>query len=219
MSGARTNGSRLPSSGGLLTTMGRCAEASHKAPRRPTMRRCHACRSCLGRQVPFAGGGWLTHALTVSDPFVLLPGEAPLLELGNFQALVLAADRQTCGEFTLLQTQSEPSGFGPPMHLHRDAAEAFYVLEGEYLMYLEDRQQLCPPGTFVYVPRAVPHTFKVASAGPGKKLNLFSPAAMAGFFEDLAEAEAAGIATPSELDKIAAKHHMEVLGPVPDTYL
>lgn len=157
--------------------------------------------------------------MTVSHPFVLLPGEARRLDLGNFEALVLATDDQTSGEFTLLQTQSEPPGFGPPMHLHRDAAEAFYVLEGEYLMFLEDRQQLCPPGTFVYVPRAVPHTFQVASSVPGKKLNLFSPGAMVGFFEALAEAEAAGLATPSELDKIATRHHMEVLGPVPETYL
>ena len=82
--------------------------------------------------------------------------------------------------------------FGPPLHIHRDSAEAFFVLEGEYLMYVEDRQQLCPPGTFVYVPRGTPHTFKVVSAGPGKKLNLFSPAAMLGFFEELGAAEAAG---------------------------
>ena len=93
------------------------------------------------------------------------------------------------------------------------------MLEGEYLMYRDDRQQLCPPGTFVYVPRAVPHTFKVTSPGPGTKLNLFSPAAMMGFFEALAAAEAAGTATPPELDEIAARHRMEVLGPVPDTYL
>jgi mannose-6-phosphate isomerase-like protein (cupin superfamily) len=155
----------------------------------------------------------------MSRPFVLLPGDARRLELGNFEALVLATGEQTSGEFALLQTQSEPPGFGPPLHLHRDSAEAFYVLEGEYLMYLEDRQQLCPPGTFVYVPRAVPHTFKVASSGPGKKLNLFSPTAMVGFFEELATSEAAGTATPSELDKIAARHHMDVLGPVPETYL
>ena len=34
-------------------------------------------------------------------------------------------------EFALLQVQGEPPDFGPPLHLHRDAAEAFYVLEGE----------------------------------------------------------------------------------------
>ena len=68
----------------------------------------------------------------------------------------------------------------------RIRAEAFYVLEGEYLMYIEDRRTLCRPGTFVYVPRNTAHTFKVVSAEPGKKLNLFSPAAMVGFFEELA---------------------------------
>ena len=54
------------------------------------------------------------------------------------------------------------------------------MLEGEYEMYVYDRRQLCPPGTFAYVPRGIAHTFKVVSAGSGKKLNLFWPAAMIG---------------------------------------
>lgn len=155
----------------------------------------------------------------MTQAFIVQPNEARLLDLGNFEALVLATAGQTAGEFTLLQTQREPPDFGPPLHLHRDAAEAFYVLEGEYLVYIEDRQQLCPPGTFVYVPRNMPHTFKVVSAVPGKKLNLFSPAAVMGFFEELAEAEAAGRVTPEMLDTIAERNNVEVLGPVPDTYL
>ncbi len=149
----------------------------------------------------------------------MLPGHGRLLDLGNFQAVVLAAGDETSGEFAVLQTQSEPSGFGPPLHRHRDAAEAFFVLEGEYLMFIDDEQHLCPSGSFVYVPRGMPHTFKVASAGPGKKLNLFTPAAMVGFFEDLAAAEAAGTATPSLVDEIAARNEMDVLGPVPESYL
>jgi len=86
-------------------------------------------------------------------------------------------------------------------------------------MFLEDRREPCPAGSFVYVPLGTPHTFQVTSATPGVKLNLFSPAGMVGFFEELAEAEAAGTATPELLDQIAARHHMEIVGPVPDTYL
>jgi hypothetical protein len=71
----------------------------------------------------------------------------------------------------------------------------------------------------VYVPRDTQHTFKVVSAMPGKKLNLFSPAAMLGFFEELAAAEATGNVTPELLDAIAARNNMEMLGPVPATYL
>jgi mannose-6-phosphate isomerase-like protein (cupin superfamily) len=155
----------------------------------------------------------------MSDAYVVPPGSGHLLDLGNFEAVVLAEAAQTDGAFSLLRTQQEPPGFGPPLHKHHDAAEAFYVLEGEYLMILEDRREPCPAGSFVYVPRAVPHTFQVTSSTPGMKLNLFSPAGMVGFFQDLASAEAEGTATPELLDEIAARHHMEIVGPVPDSYL
>ena len=155
----------------------------------------------------------------MSEPMVLLPDQGRVLDLGTFQAVVLATADDTDGAFTLLQTRHEPPGFGPPLHRHHDSAEAFFVLEGEYLMILEDRRQVCPVGTYVYVPRGLPHTFQVVSDVPGRKLNLFAPAGMVGFFESLAEAEAAGTATPELLDEIAARHQMEVLGPVPDTYL
>jgi uncharacterized cupin superfamily protein len=72
-----------------------------------------------------------------------------MLDLGTFKAEVLASAEQTSQQLTLLMTQSEPPGFGCPLHRHRDAAEAFFVLEGEYLMFLDDVRQLCPPGTFV----------------------------------------------------------------------
>lgn len=155
----------------------------------------------------------------MSEPFIVRPEEGRRLDLGNFEAVVLADATATSGAFTLFQTQGEPPDFGPPMHVHRDAAEAFYVLEGTYLMFVEQRQDICPPGSFVYVPRNVPHTFKVVSQDPGKKLNLFSPAAMVGFFEELAEAEANGTATPELLSHISERHAMGIVGPVPETYL
>jgi mannose-6-phosphate isomerase-like protein (cupin superfamily) len=155
----------------------------------------------------------------MSDAYVLRPGQGRLLDMGTFEAVVLASGAQTDQAFSLLQTQGEPPDFGPPMHVHHDAAEAFFVLEGEYQMFLEGRQELCPAGTFVYVPKGTAHTFRVVSPGPGRKLNIFSPAAMVGFFEELASAEASGGATPELVDEIAARHQMEVVGPVPESYL
>ena len=155
----------------------------------------------------------------MSKPFIVQPGRGELLDLGNFQAVVLAGAADTSNAFTLLQTQHEPTDFGPPMHIHHDAAEAFFVLEGTYLVFVEDGHEECPPGTFVYVPRGTRHTFKVVSESPGKKLNLFTPAAMQGFFEELAAAEAAGAVSADDLDAISTRHRMQVVGPVPDTYL
>jgi quercetin dioxygenase-like cupin family protein len=155
----------------------------------------------------------------MASPFIVQPGEGRRLDLGNFEALVLADAASTSESFSVLQTQAEPSGFGPPLHVHRDAAEAFYVLEGTYLMHLEEHQERCGPGSFVYVPPNVVHTFVVVSDRPGKKLNIFSPAAMVGFFEELAEAEANGTATPERLAEISEHNHMGIVGPVPDAYL
>ena len=155
----------------------------------------------------------------MAEPYTIPPGAGRPLDLGTFEAVVLADASQTDGEFSLLRTQREPMGFGPPMHIHHDAAEAFYVLEGTYAMFFGDRREECPPGTFVYVPRGAAHTFQVVSAEPGMKLNLFTPAAMIGFFERLAAAQGENDASEEVLDAIAREHAMEIVGPVPDVYL
>jgi mannose-6-phosphate isomerase-like protein (cupin superfamily) len=155
----------------------------------------------------------------MAESFVVLPDEGQTFDMGTFQAVVLASGAQTQDSFSILRTQNEPPGFGPPLHIHHDAAEAFYVLRGEYRMFVPSGEYRCGPGSFVYVPRGVPHTFQVVSEVPGEKLNLFAPSAMVSFFSALAEAEGAGDVTPDMLEQIALASHMEVVGPVPDTYL
>ena len=76
-------------------------------------------------------------------PFVVQPGEGRAIDLGGFLMTVKATSDDTDGSFTLLEA-AEPANFGPPMHIHRDAAEAFYVLEGEYVIFVEDREIRCP---------------------------------------------------------------------------
>jgi hypothetical protein len=65
----------------------------------------------------------------------------------------------------------------------------------------------------------MPHTFRVVSDEPGTKLNLFTPAAMVRFFEELAAAETAGTVDEPILADIATRAGMEIVGPIPETYL
>lgn len=149
--------------------------------------------------------------------FVLGPGEGRTIDVGSFGVKVLAGGEQTGGAFALIETEESVAGGGPPLHVHRDAAESFYVVEGEYLMHLDGRDFACPAGSFIYVPRGLPHTFKVTTAG-SRKLNLYTPAAMEGYFDDLAEALNRGV-DEDGLGKIAARYAMDVLGPPPEGYL
>lgn len=148
---------------------------------------------------------------------ILAPAEGRAIDLGNFAMSVKADERVTEGAFTLLEA-SEPAGFGPPIHIHRDCAEAFYVLDGEYLIFIEDREYACPAGSFIYIPAGTRHGFRVGPA-PSRKLNLYTPAAMVGYFDELSAALSAGDADPGRFDEIARRHGMEVVGPVPDGYL
>ncbi len=84
----------------------------------------------------------------VEPGFVLMPGEGRAIDLGNFGMSVKATADETGARFALLEA-AEPAGFGPPMHIHHDAAEAFYVLDGEYLIFLAEREYVCPTGSFI----------------------------------------------------------------------
>ncbi len=75
---------------------------------------------------------------------------------------VKATRDETNGAFSLLEAE-EPAGFGPPLHIHRDAAEAFYVLEGEYIIFLDGQEASCPAGSFIYIPAGVVHGFRVGA--------------------------------------------------------
>jgi hypothetical protein len=113
---------------------------------------------------------------------------------------------------------TEPPGFGPPIHLHDDADEAFYVLDGEYVMSLDGADYCCPAGSFVFIPAGVPHGFRVGAA-PSRKLNFYFPAAMTGYFDDLAAALARSDVTDAELAEIAEAHHMHIVGPPAQRYV
>ena len=92
------------------------------------------------------------------------------------------------------------------------------MLEGEYVMFLEGREEVCPAGSFIFIPAGLVHGFRVGSM-PSRKLNLYAPAAMVGYFDELSAALRAGSADSEALEGIARRHGMEVVGPVPEGYL
>jgi quercetin dioxygenase-like cupin family protein len=149
--------------------------------------------------------------------FVLEPGGGRLIDMGNFTMVVKATAEDTEAAFSLLEA-SEPAGFGPPMHIHHDAAEAFYVLAGEYIVFLEEREFVCPTGSFIYIPAGTRHGFRVGGS-PSRKLNLYAPAGMVGYFDELKATIEAGESGPDQLDEMARRYAMEVVGEVPKEYV
>jgi mannose-6-phosphate isomerase-like protein (cupin superfamily) len=150
-------------------------------------------------------------------PFVVGPGEGRFIDLREFGMTVKADLDDTAGAVSVLEA-SEPPGFGPPIHVHHDSAEAFYILEGEYVMYLEDREVVCRAGSFIFIPLGVRHGFRVGNV-PSRKLTFFFPAAMIGYFDDLAAALGRDDVDDEGLAEIARKHAMEIVGPPSERYV
>ncbi len=151
------------------------------------------------------------------DAFVLGPGEARVIDVGGFDVTVHADGDSTDQAFSLIETAEAAPGAGPPLHIHRDCAESFFVLAGAYRMLIGGRAFQCEPGAFIYIPRGVMHTFQTLRAG-SRKLNLYTPASMVGYFDELAAGLRTGV-DEAALDEIAARQGMEVVGVVPEQYL
>src|SRR5438876_6754025 len=138
--------------------------------------------------------------------FVLRPAEGRSIDLGSFRMSVKATDEDTEGAFSLLEA-TEPPGFGPPIHRHVDAAEVFYVLEGLYRIFIDDETFDCPAGSFIFVPAGRRHGFRVGDVA-SRKLNLYSPAAMVGYFDELSALTAGGEPDPAAVDAIGRRYGM-----------
>jgi quercetin dioxygenase-like cupin family protein len=127
---------------------------------------------------------------------------------------------QTGGRFSLTE-QWSPAGFETPYHVHRLEDEAFYVLEGDMVFVCDGKQTSVGAGGYFFGPRDVPHGFRVVGARSSRLLVLATPPGYEQFVVEVGEPAQQLILPPPQppdfpkLVALAAKYHMEILGPLP----
>jgi quercetin dioxygenase-like cupin family protein len=77
-----------------------------------------------------------------------------------------------------------PQGFSPPRHIHTREDEVFLVVDGDVCFDLDGDRRFAGPGTTVYMPRGVPHTFRIQSP-VSTMLGIMVPGAFEQLFRDL----------------------------------
>jgi len=138
-----------------------------------------------------------------------LTSTAEDLDFLGCRARVLVDGDETAGRFSLVDMVHVPARHMPPLHVHHEADEGFYVIEGEVALHLPGRSIACRPGDFVVAPRGVPHAYEVGDA-PARWLVTSNPA---GFERFVAAAAALDAPDPAALAAIAAESAIEILGP------
>ena len=144
------------------------------------------------------------------EPILRRPGDvAPIRNPVGGEIVFAVRGDETNGSVTALETIAAP-GEGPPFHTHAHEDECLVVLEGTVRFRLREDLQDAPAGSFVYVPRGVPHTWENAGPTPARMLVLFTPSGMERFFDRFS---ALGGAGPEAFAEATDGTGMEVVGP------
>ena len=130
-----------------------------------------------------------------------------------------ATAAQTAGLFGLKESKA-PKGSGPPLHVHEHEDEACYVLEGEVTFFVGDDVIAVPAGSWVYLPRRIPHSLRIDS-DEARTLWLVVPGGFESFFLETFPVATKGSSPPDEpvdfelLAQAAARYGVTILGPTP----
>lgn len=148
------------------------------------------------------------------QPFALGPDEGETITYLGGRAIFKVDASQTGGWGVFQETF--PAGFATPTHVHHTENGAFFVLAGEMLVKAGELEMVATPGTFVFLPKGIPHSFRVVSHEPATWINIQGPT---GDFANYAkricdQAEGAPI-DPVTRASLSREFGLEVLGPPP----
>jgi mannose-6-phosphate isomerase-like protein (cupin superfamily) len=125
------------------------------------------------------------------------------LTFGEVEILVKASAATTGGALTVFE-ENEP--VDTPLHVHENEDELFYVLEGEHLIQVGEREHRVGPGQLVFAPRGVPHAQRRVVPRRGRTLVLTAPGGLEGFFRELAQAHTDGSLGPEAYARASERY-------------
>jgi quercetin dioxygenase-like cupin family protein len=139
---------------------------------------------------------------TTAQAYHLRAGEGTPMAWFAAKFQLKASDEQ----IGLMELAASP-GVEPPMHVHRNEDEWYYLLDGEVTFHAGEDSYRGQPGSFVFFPRNLPHTFTIETPS-ARMLLLNAP----GGFERMFELAPS---TPDEAVAALARYNVEVVGPHP----
>jgi mannose-6-phosphate isomerase-like protein (cupin superfamily) len=136
----------------------------------------------------------------------------PFAHFGTDNLFNKVSSSDSDGDLYIIDTTRTAPG-GPPLHIHYDQDEWWYVITGEFLIQVGDETFHAKPGDSVFGPRRIPHSFAKIGEGEGKVIILFQPAGkMEDFFRASSEGKLAKM-TDAQKNEFRKQHGFEQVGP------
>ncbi|HEY6593340.1 MAG TPA: cupin domain-containing protein [Asanoa sp.] len=115
---------------------------------------------------------------------------------------VMASGRSTGGSLTVMEMVVD--GQGPPRHTHTREDESVYLFSGTLGVECGEDRFEAGPGSFVFLPRDLPHTFRSVD-GAAAGLLIVAPGGLDEYFAEL-HAVLGDAGDRSEVAKVQARY-------------
>jgi mannose-6-phosphate isomerase-like protein (cupin superfamily) len=121
---------------------------------------------------------------------------------------------------TVVLEMTLPVGSSPPLHVHDDLDDTWYILQGQMVVRCGDADLIVGAGHWVSMPRGVPHTFRVVGDSEARILLVHDNATFRDLIRDLGRPATTHVVPTEpyfppvdELARIAASHDLRPAGP------
>ena len=130
----------------------------------------------------------LIHRQYPADPITVIArsGEGDAVQsFGHETTRIVVPAEATCGAYAIWMHAAQP-GFSPPRHIHRREDEIIHVLDGELRVWCDGTAFTVGCGDTVTLPRGLPHSFRVTSAGSVRMMITVVPGGFERFYTAVA---------------------------------
>ena len=121
---------------------------------------------------------------------------------------------------TIVLEMTLPVGSAPPLHVHDELDDTWYILEGQMVVRCGGDDMVVGAGHWVSMPRGVPHTFRVVGQRRARILLVHDNPSFRDLIRDLGTPATARVVPnhpafppPDELARTAASRDLRPIGP------
>ncbi len=100
------------------------------------------------------------------------------LQLGGIEARTLIGGHHSDAAFCIIEAPIAPKTLAGPLHTHREEDGCWYVIDGEFAAQVGDHEVHEEPGSLIFAPRGVPHTYWNPGTSPALYLEMCWPAGL-----------------------------------------
>lgn len=80
---------------------------------------------------------------------------------------------------------TQPPGVATPLHVHTAESEGVYVLDGSLTYRAGEQLHRLTAGAFLFLPRGLPHAFRITGSTPARLLVLATPGRLLHLYDDV----------------------------------